>query len=160
MTAPLSDVLARIALLQRNLIDPVTSVAVQAFDNVPFTISRADMPLFINIVKPLTRNELVGSDDKGRDFNEVRTYDMILYHSPAAGGISEENIGLLTPWFDLVYIEFGKWPHLQQLDGIINALIVTDGGVSVQEFIGQQYYGIRFSLQVTRRTRYAFGKGD
>lgn len=160
-SADVVTVLASIAAIQRNIIDPVSSGSIVAYDNAPYTISAANMPLFITLIKPLTRNELRSEGDGfGRDFIDTRSYDMILYHSPYGSGIDEEKIGLLSPWFDLVYTEFGKWPHLNDTDGIIDALIVADSGASVQEYVGQKYYGIRFSLQVKRRTRKLLGKGD
>lgn len=160
MTASVPSIMAQIAVIQRLIVDPATSRAAVAFDNVPYTLSRADMPAFVTFIKPLIRNTLAGSDDTGRDFDDTRTYDMILYHSPFGTGISEEKIGDLTPWFDLVYTEFSKWPHLKQTAGVVDALIVNDGGAGVHSFIGQQYYGIRFTLQIIRRSRWLLGKGD
>lgn len=159
-TSDVETVLARIALLQRNILDPSTGMAVVAYDNAPYSISAASMPLFVTFVHPLVRNDLMGSDNFGREFNDTRTYDMILYLSPFGTGIEGENLGLLTQWFDAVHSEFGKWPKLKALAGIQSALITADSGASVQEYNGQRYYGIRFTLSVTRRARWLLGEND
>lgn len=160
MTATVTAIMAQIAVLQRTIIDPVSGLAVVSFDNVPYTLSKADMPCFVTFVREGSQNILMGNDYKGRDFNDIRTYAMVLYHSPFGSGITEEKIGLLSPWFDLVYTEFMKYPHLNGTAGVVDAKIVSDSGASVQEFIGQQYYGIRFALQVTRRSRWLLDETD
>ena len=114
MSAEVHDVLAQVAVIQRELTNPVSGFPVVAFENVPFTISAVDMPLFVNYVGGLTGNVMIGSDYKGRDFNETRNILMTLYHSPYPAGVEGEMSGYLTPFFSLVYDLFGKYPHLKQ----------------------------------------------
>ena len=154
------EVLAKLATLQRLIADPASGSAVVAFENVPYTVSAADMPLFVNYVGPLTSSVVISSDHLGRTFNETRTYNMVLYHSPYGAGVEGEKMGLLTPYFKLVYDLFGKYPHLQNLGGIIDAKLANDTGATVVPFAGQNYYGVRFALQVTSKSRRPLGEDE
>ena len=161
MTAEVNSVLAQLAALQREIISPDTGQPILAFDNVPYVINTADMPLFINYSGALSSNTLKGSDDLAREFDETRQYIMTLYHSPYAAGVEGEKLAALSGYFSLVLAKFGGHPHLKNLGGIMNALIVSDSGVtSMMQFMGQAYFGIRFILQVTGRTRRPLLVGD
>jgi hypothetical protein len=146
-------VLARLAVIQREIISPELNRPVTAYDNVPFTISNMDMPLFINWVKTMTKSDIIGEDAKGRDFNETTNYDMVLYHSSFTAGISQENAGLLTPYFDLVLNKFGSYPHLKGLNGVLDAHIISHSGATTVTFLSQPYNGIRFTLAVIAKVR-------
>lgn len=163
MTLPsieVDDVMDRLAQLEQTIIDPVSGSALIAYNNVPYTISTADMPLFVNFVAPLTNNEQIGTDDAGREMRETRTYNAVLYHSPYASGIEGEKLGLLRPYFKLVYILFDGYPHLNSLDGVIDAKIVSDSGMGTVIFANQVYYGIRFTISVSTRVRRLYKDGD
>lgn len=163
MTLPsieVDDVLGKIALLQTQIISPETGQPIISFSDVPYTISAADMPLFVNFVGPLTGNEEHGSDDAGRELHETRTYNMVLYHSPYASGIEGEKIGLLRPYFKLIYILFDGYPHLKDTSGVLDAKIVSDSGMGTVIFANQTYYGIRFTLSVKTKVRRLFKDGD
>jgi hypothetical protein len=149
-------VLARLAVIEKQVIDPSTLRAVNVYENIPFSINVGDMPLFINFVGPLTSDEVTGSDDKGRTMTETRSYKPVLYHSPFPSGTSQENYGYLTPYFEQVYQLFGSYPHLKQLAGVIDATLIGDSGMGVVEFQGQKYYGITFTLQVHTKLRRLF----
>jgi hypothetical protein len=152
MTAEVPNVLAQLAIIQREVI--------VAFENVPYTISAADMPLFVNYVGPLTQAVVAGSDEEARDFNEVRTYNMVFYHSPFGGGVEGEKMGLLTPFFPLIYAKFGAYPHLKNLAGTLDSKLTGDSGMTLVNFVGQQYFGARFTLQVTSKNRRLLGDYD
>jgi hypothetical protein len=161
MTAEVYEVMAQLAIIQREIIDPLSNKNMISFDNAPYTISVADMPLFVNFPGPLNMNQLAGSDEKGREFNETRIYTMNLFHSAVGTGIEGEKIGLLTPYFHLVYNKFGQYPHLKALAGVMDAKLIADSGINGNlQFSGQKYFGIRFSLQVLSRTRRTLGEGD
>lgn len=160
MSAEVNNVLTQIAVIQREIIDPQSSRALVAHENVPYTISAADMPLFVNFVGPLSQNQLMGSDERAREFNEVRAFTMTLYHSPFGSGIEGEKMGLVTPFFSLVYQKFGLYPHLKNLGGVVDAKLVADSGMTVVTFGSQDYYGVRFTLQVTSRVRRLLGEDE
>ncbi len=160
MTAEVNNVMAQLATIEAEITDPVSGLAVRSYENVPYTISAADMPLFVNYVGELNNNALTGSDERGREFNETRAYYLNLYHSPYGSGIEGEKMGLLTPYFSMVYTLFGKYPHLKQLPGALDAKIVGDSGMKVLTFAGQQYYGIRFTLQVISKVRRPLGEDE
>jgi hypothetical protein len=155
-------ILARIALLQREILVPTSgsmvpnNTYVMAEDNVPYSLVTANMPEFVNYVGPLVSSKLVGSDERGRTFEEVRQIKMVLYHSGFGSGLQDgEKYGELTAYFDLVYNKFGAYPRLRQLIGVQDAVITTDSGAAVVRFQGTDYYGVTFTLQVTTRVRRA-----
>jgi hypothetical protein len=153
LTASIALVLAKLATFERTIIRPETNTPMVAYDNPPFAIAAADMPLFVNFVGPLSQNLGTSSDDGAREFLETRTYMLNLYHSPAAAGVDGEKYGLLTPYFDLVYSLFAAYPHLSNMGNIVSSLILTDSGMVTLPYANQPYYGIRFSLQVVSRAR-------
>ena len=158
MTAEVPNVLAKLAAIQAEILDPQSGRACVSFENVPYTISAADMPLFVNYVGPLTQAVLMGSDSFAREFNEMRTYTMTLFHSPLGAGVEGEKMGLLTLFFPLVYEKFGSYPHLKELAGTLDAKLTGDSGMTIVNFIGQQYFGVRFTLQVTSKNRRTLGE--
>jgi hypothetical protein len=158
MTAEVPNVLTQLATIQREIIDPSTSRAIVSYENVPYTISAADMPLFVNFVGPLTQAILAGSDEDAREFNEIRTFNMMFFHSPYGAGVEGEKMGLLTPYFPLIYAKFAQYPHLKQLAGTLDSKLTGDTGMTVLSFGGQQYYGVRFALQVTSKNRRLLGE--
>ena len=85
---------------------------------------------------------------------------MMLYHSPFGAGVEGEKMGLLTPYFKLVYDKFMSYPHLKQLAGALDSKIVNDSGMTVLEFVGQRYFGVRFTLQVTSKVRRLLAEYD
>lgn len=156
-TAEVPDILERIALIQREILNPTTGRACTAYENVPYVISSVDMPLFVNYAGPASQLLSAGSDANAREFNEIRAYTMILYHSPFGSGTEGEMSSLLTPFFPLVYIRFGMYPKLKLLAGIVDARLTGDSGMSTVNFMNQQYFGIKFTLQVSNKVRRLLG---
>jgi hypothetical protein len=148
-----ADILSRISLIQSALIDPLTNQPLVTYENVPYTISVADMPLFVNYAGNLLEHKLISNDVKGRDFNDVRNYNMVLYYSPYGAGVEEEKMGLLTPYLESVHNQFGSYPHLKALPGVLSSDITSDSGMSIVEFLGTKYFGIRFTLRVVTKVR-------
>ena len=160
MSADVASILTRLALIEAEILDPATGAAIKAYEEVPFTISSADMPLFINYAGPLIRNELVGSDELAREYQETRNYSLVLYHSNYGSGIEGEKFGLLAPYFELVYAKFGSYPRLNNIGAVVNAVLIADTGMGTVPFMGQAYNGIRFTLQVVSRVRRPFAQGE
>lgn len=160
MSADPTSVMARIAVLQAEIINPVSGSACKSYANVPYAISAADMPLFVTFAGALTRNERTGEDNEGREFLETRSYNMVLYTAPYGSGIEGEQMGLLLPWFELTYAKFMAYPHLRALAGVVDSIIIGDTGSQLVSFANQSYYGIRFTLSVTGRVRRLIGTGD
>lgn len=155
MTAEVPNVLAQIASVEREIVG-ADGRAVVAFDNVPYTINAADMPLFVNYVGNLTQNITAGSDEVARDMREVRNYTLALYMGAYGTGVEGEVIARTTPYFPLIYQKFGSYPHLNMLGGVIDSLLIGDSGTKVLVFSGQQYHGVLFTLQVMTKVRRPF----
>ena len=64
MSAEVSDVLPRLAVIQREILSPTSGSAIYAYDNVPNTIDMGTMPLFVNLVGPLTNSILISSESR------------------------------------------------------------------------------------------------
>jgi hypothetical protein len=160
MSREVPDVLAQIALIQKEIVNPLGG-QVNSYTDAPYTISTMDMPLFINYVGNLVSNELRGSDEMGREFLETRNYSMNLFLAPYASGIEGEKISQLTPYFPLVYKLFGSYPHLNSLGNVTKSQLVSDSGVLPNlKFSGQEYFGVRFTLQVQTLVRRALSEND
>ena len=157
ITGNVDEVMAKLAVIEREIIDPVSHNALVAYENVPYTISNADMPLFVNFVGALTNSEMIGSDESARTYNDTRNYVLTLYHSPFGAGVEGEKMGLLTPFFALVYDTFAKYPHLKMMGGVLDSMLTGDSGMTIVNFASQQYYGVRFTLQVTSKARRLIG---
>ncbi len=148
-----AQILSRIAEIEREILSPDTGKVCIAYDNIPGTLTASQMPCFVNYPRQLIKNDLVGSDERGRTFLETRNFGLTLYHSPVGTGANEEKTGLLVPYFELVYSKFGSYPHLKALEGIVDALITNDSGTGTATYSGTEYYAINFNLQVIRRVR-------
>jgi hypothetical protein len=146
--------------LEREIINPVTSGSMPAYDNVPYTISNLDMPLFVNMVGPVLSDVMIGSDDLAREFHLTRDYYLNLFYAPYMAGREGEMYGLLTPYFDLMHAKFEAYPHLRNLGNIVNCDLPSDTGMTILKFNGQDYFGIRFSFRVTGRHRHLIGQFD
>lgn len=160
MAADPASVQAQLAVLQRTLRDPTTGLPLYAYDNPPYSLTTGTMPLFVNYVGALQSVQEMGRDSKGVDNDETWQYKMDLYIAPYGSGIEGENYGVCTPYFDLVLALFGANPHLQQLGGVRSAKIVSATGAGTIPWADQDYYGIRFILQVIARTRRTFAAGE
>jgi len=154
------SILTQIAVIEREILIPVSGSAMLAYANIPLTISAAQMPCFVNFPGALLSNVIEGSDEDAREFIESRIFTLNMYHSPFGTGAGEEKSGLLTPYFELVYTAFGAYPHLKALPEIIDAVLSADTGTVLVEFAGAMYYGIKFTLRVTRRARRGLAQSD
>jgi hypothetical protein len=152
--------MAAIAAQETQIISPDFGSALYAFDTVPLVNSVGNMPCFINFPGRLIENRLIGSDERGREFNETRMWDLVLYHSPVGSGTPEEKSGLLIPYLELVLNQFGAHPRLAGTQGVREVLITGDSGVGVVEFMQNQYWGIRFQLRVVRQVRRLLAESD
>ena len=160
MSVTVQDILSRTAALERTIISPTSGSALKAYANVPYSITAADMPLFVNFVGNLQQVVLQGSDELAQDFQEIRLYNLVLYLAPYGTGVQGEKFGLLSPYFDLVLAKMQAYPHLNNLPGIVNSRIVSDTGMGVVAFQDTKYFGIRFVLQVTSKTRRLLAAGE
>ncbi len=156
MTAEVPNVLAQIAAIERQIINVETGAPLIAFDNVPYIINVADMPLFVNYVGNLTQNVVAGSDEIARDMREVRNYTLAFYMGAYGTGVEGELIARMTPYFPLIYARFGSYPHLNMLAGVVDSTLVGDSGTKVLQFAGHQYHGVLFTLQVMSKVRRPF----
>jgi hypothetical protein len=162
MAADPASVLLRLAVLQRLIARPGATPAayIYAYDNPPLAITTGSMPLFVNYVGPLQTSVEMGRNAKGIDYMETRLYYMVLYLMSYGAGEEGEYYGLLTPYFDAVAMQFGAYPHLNQLNGIEKAKMLNDSGGATVPFANTAYYGIRFVLQVAGRVFRPFAPGE
>jgi hypothetical protein len=150
----LSNILASVANIEMQVYDDGTQTQVNvAYINPPYSINVADMPLFVNVVGPMTGSEEIGSDESAREKVETRNIYLDFYHSPYSSGVEGEKYYLLSHFFDDIYNTIEQFPHLLSIYGVIDSQIIADTGATVIEFMGQKYFGIRFTLQVTYRVR-------
>lgn len=156
----LVSILSSIASIEREISSPVSGSAIYAYENIPHTMAMGQCPCFVNFPGPLTGNSVYGSDEMGREYLEIRNINIRLYLSPFGTGVSEEKTGELVPYFDLVYNAFGKYPRLKNCPEVIEALLVGDTGVTQVVFLGTTYYGIGFTLKVTRLSRRLLSNTD
>jgi hypothetical protein len=153
MEGNVQGILTQIATLERTIINPVSGSACRAYDNIPYTLTAAQMPCFVNFPRQMTSMNLMGSDEKGREFSELRNFELRFYLVPYGTGAEEEKSGLLIPWIELTYVTFGAYPHLKGLNGIMDSKMLSDTGVTVVEWAGNRYFGLSFTLSVLRRVR-------
>jgi hypothetical protein len=153
-------ILGQIATIEREIIVPTSGSAPYAYDNIPHTINMGMMPCFVNFPGPLISNILDGSDQDGREFYEIRNFNLAFYLAPLGAGINEEMAGDLAPYFELVYTKFGQYPRLKASPEIVDAVITGDSGTTQLAFIQTTYYGIRFTLKVTRLVRRILSNSD
>jgi hypothetical protein len=149
----MTDVLTRIAVIEREIISPDTGGNMIAHDNPPKTTSQMDMPLFINLAKNMIKSDIIGEDERGRDFNETTNYDLLMLHSSFSAGVEGEMNAAMVPYVDLALNKFGSYPHLKGLSGVLDAQIMTHSGPTTINYIGQPYNGVRFTLQVITKVR-------
>jgi hypothetical protein len=154
-------VAAAIASVEGMIISPDTGGPVLAYASIPLSVPTANMPCMINFPGRMIENRLLGSDGfQGREFMETRMWDLVLYHSPMASGTPEEKSQLLVPYFELVYVQFGLYPRLNATQGVKDAMLVGDSGVATVEHTGNQFWGIRFQLRVSRQVRRLLAESD
>lgn len=155
-----TSVLVQLATIEKEILDPVSSKALYAYDNIPYTLAAAQMPCFVNFPGNLISNVLDGSDEFERYFIETRNYLLNLYLFPYGTGTNQEKSGLLTPYLELVYETFGKYPHLKAHPGILDAQLVNDTGTSILNYVVNQYFGIQFTLRVSSRVKRLLASTD
>ena len=153
MAGDVVSVLAQLAVIEAEIVSPDTGRPIKAYSNIPLTIAAAQMPCFVNFPGNLISNEERSSDADGREFWEVRDYNLVLYHSPFGAGTNEEKAGLLAPYFELVMAKFMSYPLLKGVGEIEDSTISSGTGTVTVSFLAQQYNGIRFTLRTTRRVR-------
>ena len=64
--ASVTNILSQIATVEREIINPVSGSAIYAYDEIPYTISTADMPLFVNFPGQLLSNEKLAGYEAGQ----------------------------------------------------------------------------------------------
>jgi hypothetical protein len=159
--AEVDQVLAQLASEEREIINPVSGSPVYAYAQIPYSITAAQMPLFINFVGPLIEETSDGSDDDYLEYIETRSYNCKLFIAPYGSGVEGEKWGDLQPYFKLVYDKLNGYPHMKNIGGIINAKIIADTGMSqLLNFQGQLYYGCVFTLQVSTRVKRLLGANE
>ena len=148
------NILTQLAVIEREIVDPATGAPFTAYDNVPYAINTADMPLFINLIGPLINAQAMGSDEDGRERLETRIYKLAFYLAPFSTGIEGEKYGQLALLYEYIFTGLGKYPHLKGLYGVIDCQIIADTGAKGDlEFMGNRYFGIQYSAQITTRVR-------
>ena len=162
MTTPGSAeaIMASIANVEGQIISPDTGNPIYAYATVPLVNPVGNMPDFINFPGRMIENRLIGSEGLYREFMETRMWDVVLYHSPMAAGTPEEKSGLLIPYLELVYVQFGLYPRLSATQGVKDALIISDSGVGTVNINNTEYWDIRFQLRVSRQARRLLAETD
>lgn len=150
-----ATVKARLATIQKNRITGVK----RAFAQGPNSINTADMPLFINLTKPAQHDWAI----LGSDFDqETRQYLMRLYVLPIGNGIPGEAERACEPFFDRVRDVFAARPTLEGLEGVQQAVLLGDSGVTLLDYPAGNlaYWGIEFRLQVTEYIEVIYAENE
>ena len=137
----------RLKLLQQG----ITGVK-RAYAQLPKgVVNSADLPLFMNFVRPSKYDtEGLGSDD----IQSAREYLMWLLVKPVAEGEEGEGESLVEPWIDKVTSYFFARPSLGNLQWIRNSYITEDSGPKKLVWPGIAinptgvYWGVEFRLTV------------
>ena len=158
--ASVTNILSQIATVEREIINPVSGSAIYAYDEIPYTISTADMPLFVNFPGQLLSNEKLATNRKYVVYKETRNFKLSLFIGSYGQGVEGEKFEELNPYFDLVYNKFGSYPHLKNMGGIQSSKLIADTGDGTLEFIGSMWFGSAFTLQVVSKVLRLLGDNE
>ena len=162
MSADVTSVLPQIALIEREIINPLTGLPLKAYDSAPFSLSSNDLPCFVNLAGPMTEDWDVraGEDDLVKEGYENRVYLCTLYIVAGGAGIPGEAYALCEPYFALTRNTLQSHQSLKNLPGIQRVYFLGDDGARVRSYGGQEYYSIAFRLQIIGRVRVTYATGE
>ncbi len=128
----------------------------------PRQLPAGDLPFFTAFTGPATFDWR----SLGADYNQAtRQYILRLYVKPKGAGIDGEVERLCQPFFERVLEAFARKPALglgvidTQLPGV-DALLLSDSGVAVLPFAGDEFIGIEWRLQVTETFERRYDPGE
>ncbi len=127
-----------------------TSGIAFAPEELPLSLSEADLPCALTLVGPASWNEHA----RGL-YRQVRTYTINVYVRPVAEGVvpDEGYKACLTPLYNLGRTFVTNWT----LDGEVDQIgegdrpEFNDSGVRQLEFAGRAYHGFSLTLVVTEK---------
>jgi hypothetical protein len=162
MAADVPDVLAQLAIIEPEVIDPITHKPVLAYPSAPFSLNLNDLPAFVNLPGPMAEDWEIkaGEDAFAKEGYETRTYFCYLYVAGAATGTPGEAFALVEPYFSLGRNMFESHQSLKNLAGIQRVIFQGDEGTQVLTYAGQPYYAIRFRVQIIGRVRVTLAQGE
>ncbi len=143
-----------IAATYTKIISLVSGTSGIAFapEELPLSLSEADLPCALTLVGPATWNEHA----RGL-YRQVRTYTINCYVRPVAEGVvpDEGYKACLTPLYNLgrtfvrnVTLD-GEVDHIGS--GRLEDPMFNDSGVRPMEFAGRAYHGFSLTLVVTEK---------
>jgi hypothetical protein len=140
------DIRTRLAAMQRN----ITGIK-KAFDKIPRTIERTELPCFVNLVGAGNYDLQTYGRQMVRD---VRTYRMLLFVKEVSDDTESAAEEACYPFFDRVRSYFLARPGLE-LDGesppgltALDALLQGDSGVQIITYAQKRYAGIEFRILI------------
>ena len=162
MAADVPSILARLATIEPEVLNPINSVPTYAYASVPFSLNTNDLPSWVNLPGPMVEDweVRVGEDSQAKEGLETREFHCTLYIAPAAAGKDGELFAVTEPYFALCRDMFQSHQSLKALDGIQRVNVLGDGGSQVLPFAGVPYYAIRFRVQIVSRVRVALATGE
>ena len=134
----ISSIKTRLAEIQES-VDGIS----RAYAQGPSSLPETDLPLFVNFAGPSAREA-----GDGDTIYESRDFLMRLYVVPAQSGLDGEAESQVEEYISSIYSAFDAEQLLAAVPFVINAVIVSDGGVVVMPYAGVQFLGIEFRLRV------------
>ena len=160
-SADIENILPQIATIEREIINPVIGSGIYVYDDIPYSINTANMPLFINFPGNLVESVVIARNRTARVFKETRDYGLSFFLAGYAQGVEGEKWHKLQPYFKLVYAKFGGYPTLKNLGGVFDARLTADTGMNqLLEFIGQNWFGCKFTLRVVSQVVRTLGDNE
>lgn len=162
MSADVSDVLPRLAEIERELLNPISGLPVIAYDSAPFSLNSADLPAWVNLPGPavVDWDMRAGEDSLYKEGYETRQYNCLLHIVSAAAGIPGEAFAACEPYFALGRQVLESHQSLKDLGGISSVRLLGDDGTIRLPYAGVDYLGIRFRLQIIGRVRVKIAQGE
>lgn len=148
------DILDRIQAIERTIVYDSSAVSVAEY--IPEDIQPFQLPLFVNVPRPLTRRQTADTM-----FLLSRTWDLELWYRKEGDRGRAENEYMGYDLIDLTYAAFLTAQRLELsgvgLTGLDSATFTGDGGVSIEPYPrgsadNKSYYLVRFNLITTYRS--------
>lgn len=115
----------------------------KAFDQLPGSLNKADLPAFLIVPADAEQRALTG-----QGYVEERTYNLLLYVAPLGMDSFAYGYNAARGFFRLVQAAFASANRLDALSGVLLARIEGDSGTIPMVYGQSQYAGIEFRLLV------------
>lgn len=160
--ANVDEVLAQLATISREIINPISQQPITTYENAPFSVSPGDEPAIVWLPGPMAENwDTLGESETYIAGLETRDYIGLLLVKPKGQGLSGEAFSLVTPYFAQLHDVLESHQTLAGLAGIQSVNYRGDDGVHGDlEYAGLAYYGTRAHLRIVSVTQVKIAQGE